>query len=156
MSSKRSSFWLCLKSYCGLLSYHKMDILQCKCITLLNVTLTVLVVYRSWERSNYKLIRFLILRGKSHKVIVKSLILEARHWGKVSDLPGLPFLICGKRTHSIGKMKCINTKFSKNQTANMLWIHIASMYKLWMSFFINFWKVLGNQKRISSTYKEIN
>lgn len=98
----------------------KMDILQCKCITLLNVTLTMLVAHGSWERSNYKLVEFLILRSKSHKVIVKSLVSGARLWGKVSDLPGLLFLIYGKRSHSIGRIKWINTKCSKNQTANML------------------------------------
>lgn len=141
-----------------------MDILQCKWITLLNVTLTVLVAYRSWEKSNYKLVKFLKQRGKSHRVIVKRLVSGARLWGKVSDLPGLPFLICGKRSHSIGRIKWINTKCSKNQTANilLLWDSQYSGFILQACincgyhFFVNFWKALGNQKRVYSSYKKIN
>lgn len=111
----KGDFWSYWKSYYVLFSCFKMGVLP-----FLNVALTVLVTYRSWERSNYKLVKYLILRDEFHKVMIQSLVSGARLWCKESDLPGLHFLICRKRSHSIGRIKWINTTRSKNQTANTL------------------------------------
>lgn len=52
--------------------------------------------HRSWERSNYKLVKFLILRGTSHKVIFKSLSQEP-------DFEARYLISLGFRFSSVGR-----------------------------------------------------